>query len=149
MSHDRSAYDIALNDQIRAAASEISQALHATGHEGIDLPIGPGQSLPPWMTKVLMAQHRADRAGHLRCCPHFTGPAPAVVFAEQPDRLRCPACAEEDKILRLCAGCEVPSSANTEVMMVQYAMLVYSFHWCPECQRTNAARATFGVGPKI
>ncbi|PBC80218.1 MULTISPECIES: hypothetical protein [unclassified Streptomyces] len=120
----------ALGDQFQAASAHTAATL--------DSVLGPGRSrsasltdLPDWFKTIVAALYQNQERGRLPVCAHLASPAPAVVFSEQPDRLRCGRCAFEDGAQRRCSQCDAPAGPTAARDVVRHESLLFSIHHCP------------------
>ncbi|MFD3422631.1 hypothetical protein [Streptomyces decoyicus] len=128
----------ALEDQFQAASAHTSARLDAV--------LGPGRGrsaslldLPDWFKAIVASLHEARGRGGLLVCAHLTSPAPAVVFGEEPDRLRCGPCAFEAGADRRCSRCGNPTGPEAARDVLGYESLLFSIHLCPSCKQQENA----------
>ncbi|MFF1482603.1 hypothetical protein ACFVYD_34515 [Streptomyces sp. NPDC058301] len=131
----------AVDDQLQAVAAHTSQALEAV--------LGPGRAreldnLPDLVHDHPSLLYEAKERGRMQVCQHLASPTPGVVFGEQPDVLRCGACAFEDGADRRCSPCGSEAGPNAARNVFPYESLcspstaVHPVKW-----RADALQDTF------
>ncbi|MGF1428526.1 hypothetical protein [Kitasatospora sp. LaBMicrA B282] len=135
MDAKKTAAELALEDQIRAAGADAADAETARRGAARRIPV---RQAPQWYRTASATMQAALATGRLTHCEHLAGgPQPVVLLAERPEHWYCRPCAQLGRATRRCLHCGRPAGGLTpkggHEEVVQGPVVTYSMVRCPDC----------------